>query len=373
MAQATSKVVKQLTKRIKSVHGWAKTVGVLYIMASIAMLLLSCLSVVRVNGKDVLGVRALFTSINAEEKVMAACLIGYIVMLLIALVNFIAMLKHTRGVFASSWNSKKGEDVINQNAKSMENMGKLYSRLLSTLMTFNFVFLWVLSAGDNVASLNLIGIVMFAAGLAFHFLCGLFSAKVTRFERTYRQAPPLIEEVKREHGIWMFVNRNLFQILILVALMWIFCRFAYLGDALAQVLNLGDKSLLSNTNLTVQLIIELCIGILLFCLIGRSLSIVEFNFEGMDGHGIKNYRVFTIITFIFAVAHVVWQLAIMQPATLPLNAIAFTLITVVGVLLDTIIAPRSKDLMAKWTKLRFTRYDIMSSPSATRDVDALEE
>lgn len=374
MAQATSKVVKQLTKRIKSVHRWARTVGVLYIIASIGLLLLSCLSVVRVNGADVLGVRGLFASFTSADWVMTACLIGYIVMMVVALINFIALLKHSKGVFASSWSGAKGENVINRNAESMEVMGKIYSRLLSTLMAFNFVFLWVLSVGGNPASLNYIGIIMIAAGLLFHFLCGLFSAKVTRFERTYRQAPPLIEEVKRDQNIWIFVYRNFFQLLILIALMCLFCRFAYMGEALVQILNLKDKSILNNTNLLVELIVELCIGILLICLICRSFSIVEFNFEGMEGRGMKNYRVFTIITFIFAIIYVVWQLAVMQPASLPLNSIAFTLITVVGVLLDTIIAPRSKDLMAKWTKLRFTRYDIMSSPNnATRDVEALEE
>ena len=379
MAKTTSKVT---SKVIKAVHRKAKFVGILYLLAMIVVVAFSCLTLLTAkDGSFESGVLGFYKPFVAAFKskegfsfsvAMLSALL-YILALVIILIilfksfSYLKILfkkgKLAGGVYRSGYNVYAEPETrsINDNREAMEDIGRSFSAVFTISLVFHF-FIYLLCGAADVA---LLGYVAFGVGLFFHFICGVVGAKVSIFQREtsdmryfyhYRfgkeqrnvaqrsgvsvsEASRLFER-KRELSVSLFFWRNLFQIIFIGILMYALGKYSVISEKFAELLTFDFS------NLDVMALLPMVLQLLLFAwltvMTAHALNITEYNRQGMDGSGMKNYRIFAVFFFVTAVGLLVLNIVQGQTGTI-VNEIIALIVVLAGFIFDNIIRPKERD------------------------------
>ena len=313
-----------LKKRVRAVQGKAKLAGLLYLLGTVALAAVAAL-VVFVRGayisptegelmmfKSVIdeatflvmgdgtvgGVKAVLQ--DAELLMRAVVLLIYAVMLLVAVINVFRCLGKLGWLFKRRASYSNG---FNRNAYAMDDMSKRYSSSLAAIIVCNLLIFAL--GGVGFTQLGYFAII---GGVVLHLLAGLVEGKVTLFTTGEK-----MEEEEREHGLFVFFVRNILQLAVLAGIFLFFVCNPFevnkstsanttntvLGSVLLEVLDLAvvqrDFGALMNMQLLVPFAVEVFVWISLIVLIKHATAATEFNRDGLDGTGMKNFAAFAFI------------------------------------------------------------------------------
>lgn len=297
----------QLRKRVKAVQGKAKFAGVLYLLGTIALAALVALFPVLEGGQTEITLSAIkfykplqelfsggfagLKSLTVDQMVSAAIALLYALMLLGMAINVLRSIAKLGWLFKRRASYTNG---FNRNMYAMDDMGKRFSGTLGAMVIFN-VFIYLL-LGESV-KITTFGYIMLGGGLAWHLLVGALGGTVTVFTMGDH-----IEEEEREHGIFVYVIRNVLQLVATAAILFFLVPQSVLMTKIEETLQLlvVDKAGFSALELKdlVPAGVELVAWICLCVMIKHATASTEFNRDCMDGAGMRNFTVFSFFTFL---------------------------------------------------------------------------
>lgn len=297
----------QLRKRVKAVQGKAKFAGVLYLLGTIALAALVALFPVLEGGQTEITLSAIkfykplqelfsggfagLKSLTVDQMVSAAIALLYALMLLGMAINVLRSIAKLGWLFKRRASYTNG---FNRNMYAMDDMGKRFSGTLGAMVIFN-VFIYLL-LGEGV-KITTFGYIMLGGGLAWHLLVGALGGTVTVFTMGDH-----IEEEEREHGIFVYVIRNVLQLVATAAILFFLVPQSVLMTKIEETLQLlvVDKAGFSALKLKdlVPAGVELVAWICLCVMIKHATASTEFNRDCMDGAGMRNFTVFSFFTFL---------------------------------------------------------------------------
>ena len=301
---AKARRLAALRKRITKVQGKAKFVGVLYLLATIAFLAFACLPVFTLDGTQEGWLYVLtfwkpfevlqdLTALNAKTALAMMVSGTYILMVLVALINVFRAFSKLGWLFKKKPSKQNGH---NRNAYAMEDLGKIFSSTFFTVVFFNFGLYVVLHR--TAISFNIPNIICIAAvGLIIHFVCGHIGGNVSLF---VADGDTLTEE-KRECGRVAPIIRNVLQIAAVVAIGYMVVLTCNVGGWAEKILAYSVEEIFAQP---IGLIACGLLGFALFSytvLLKHATNITEFDSEGTEASGMKNFRVFTFFIFLMAI------------------------------------------------------------------------
>ncbi len=278
-------------KRIKKVQSKAKFAGWLYLLGTIAMAVLACLSVVQVEGHqywaEKLSIGNFLQPIKSLKdggfSVDLIVSVLYLFVLLAVIINVLKCLGKLSRL------TKRSAVKLNRNRDAMERMGKIFSGSFAVVIIFHFL-VFVLLKG---VKLNMFGYIALAVGVFIHLLAGIVEGKVGKFDN---QAS--IEEHKRETGLFVYFVRNFLQIAAVVGILYFFVKGSTIATHVPALLKGDMAALTGDIMVLVSFALQVVAVISIMVLIKHATATTEFNFWGIEGPGMKNYRVFSFFTFI---------------------------------------------------------------------------
>ena len=313
-----------LKKRIRAVQSRAKFAGLLYLLGTVALAAVAAL-VVFVRGAYISpkeGELMMFKSVidealflvkgdgsaggfkavlkDAELLMRAVVLLVYVVMLLVVVINVFRCLGKLGWLFKRRASYSNG---FNRNAYAMDDISKRYSSSLAAIIVCNLLIF----ALDGIGFTQF-GYFAIIGGVVLHLLAGLVEGKVTLFTTGEK-----MEEEEREHGLFVFFLRNILQLAVLAGIFLFFVCNPFevnkstsanatntvLAKLLLEVLDLAvvqrSFGALMNMKLLVPLAVELLVWLSLIVLIKHATAATEFNRDGLDGAGMKNFAIFAFI------------------------------------------------------------------------------
>lgn len=287
-----------LRKRVRKVHSKAGFAGTLYLLGALALAVLAFLPALNIGGEDLwvltfyLPVQdALGGTIDWIDVITAAL---YLWILLVVVINFF------RCFSKLGWLTRRSSRYVNgynRNMRAMEDMGKRFSGSLAAIVNLSLL-IYVLQPNASSVAITNNAYVTLAAGLAIHFLAGLIAGKVSWFDVHGNGGN--VEEVKRECGIFVYFFRNLAQFAAVAGILYFFLPQCTLGATIESWLGgvnpLEGDLVTTLVPVALQALIVLC----MLVLIKHATAATEFNRLGMEGKGMKNYRVFSFFVFLLA-------------------------------------------------------------------------
>lgn len=350
-----------LKHRVGVIHGRAKFVGVLYFLGVVGLAAAAILSTM-IDGTVLAGVvefpafnlpvatfyapiLTLFENLSAltsEIILDAAVSVLYAVLLLTLVINVFKALSKLGWLFKRRASYTNG---FNRNMYAMDDLAKCFSSSFGALIIL-YIQMWLLTAtAETTVTVNMMGYIVLAAGLAIHLLCGVVGGTVTLFTTA-----DTMEEEPREFGVFVFFVRNLVQIAATAAIVYFLVpqsglRVA-LNDVIYNVVGMSNTAwLMENIMSLIPVAVELLAWICITVLIKHSISDTEYNRDCLDGAGMKNFTVFSLFTSLFAVALIVLPMLQMGTALTEEKMLAVIIVAAVAFaafLLDCIVKPRHR-------------------------------
>ena len=292
-----------LRKRVKKVHAKAKFVGVFYLLGALALTGIACMPMMQIGGEDFWALnfwkpfKNLFNDARSWHALIVSALYG--------LALFVSLINIFRCFGKLGWLTKRSSRYVNgfnRNMRAMEKMGKVFSGTFATIINA-FLLIYMLEsyawAGLQIVELTLWAYVFFATGVFIHFLCGLIGGTVSYFN--VGGGTGEVTEEKRSCGLFVYFFRNLVQLAATAAIVWLFMKKCVLGVFID--LALVPANPFTGMDLVKQILpvaLQAVILLCLFVLVKHATSSTEFNRLGIEGAGMKNYRVFSFILFLAA-------------------------------------------------------------------------
>ncbi len=327
--------------RIRKAHGAAKFVGILYLLGALAMMAFACLPVFKISGEQLWvmnfwkPVKNLFDSATRSYYDLLICVL-YAFILLTAVINFFKCFSHVS--WLSSKKSLKYVNGYNLNMEAMDEIGKCFSGSLAAFIIF-YVLIYLLSPVDSVA-FTLWTYVALGVAFFIHFLGGIIGGKISYFEES-SDGYERVEE-KRSCGMFVYVFRNLVQIGAIAGILWFFIGACNFYDVATTALKFENPFTGNLIETVLPFALEVLILVFLMVQIKHATATTEFNRLGIEGSGMKNFRVFSFFTFlaaggIFAIDYFVVKTQPVSYTFVIIAGIAF-----VAFLIDCIFKSRPK-------------------------------
>ena len=397
MGRSASK--NKTVKRVGSVHRRAKSVGVFYFIGTLLLTVLSCVTFLTAPhfGKEIGFSTGIFNiSTGSVSQFWAPLMAGgisvyfiaavlYIILLLTMVINLIRCFPIMKTLFKK--NSKKSRPAnpmvelarINKKKTSMEALGKVFSGSFATMICINFLIYLIVP----FVKIEIFAVIAVGVGVFFHMLCGVLGAKVTGFYSDNRcccghhhympmpmnypiydprmlsqdadmygqpQVVGTLKQEKREYSIWIFFFRNLFQLLSVFGLIIAINNVTTLHIDLAHILNDADIIASFSADVVegyavnyIMVAVEALMLLCLFMLIKHATSTTEFNFQGMDGVGMKRFRVFSVLTLLMGTVFMVLQMIGGAAMDVWIPIALIVVVAFLGMVVDCIIHPKDRD------------------------------
>ncbi len=331
-----------LRKRVKKVHSKAKFVGMLYLLGALAMAAFACLPTLNIGGTElwVLNFWQPFKNIlSAERDILAiAVAVLYAFVLLTGVINFFKSLGKL------SWLTKRTSRYVNgynRNMRAMDDMGKIFSGSFAAIINFHLL-IYILQPADTQIKLTMYAYAMLAAGLLIHFLAGVIGGKVSFFNIGGPNGN--VEEEKRTCGTFVYFFRNLIQVAATGAIIYFFVPVCTLNQTVATLLAKGNPFSGDIMKTVLPVALQVLLVLWIFVLVKHSTASTEFNRFGIEGAGMKNYRVFSFFTVLTAGgAFALEYLATKAFAGVALKYLIIAGIAFVAFLVDCIFKSKPKD------------------------------
>lgn len=322
-------------KRVRKVQGKARRIGFWYVLGTIALLALVALFPVVMVSDVTLGATTFYTPfLNMQEgldiPMLAAC-VSYGLLLLVLVVN---ALKSIVRFFALLKNNSRTPKTYNKTASVLQKVAKGFSSSFAAAIILTLQAL--LLQDPTVCQINVMNAyIILGVGAFVHFFAGIRGGKVSRFRRN---ETGMIEEETRVYGRFVYFLRNLVQFAVTGAIVYYLVTCNQIYTILGVLNQEGGMDMNALIPAALQLVTFLCTWVL----IKHTTAATEFNLHGIDGRGMKNFRVFAFFTFVLGAALAAWgYISTQQLATeyVIIAAAAF-----VGFLFDCIVKSKSKDV-----------------------------
>ena len=287
-----------LKNRIVKTRGRAKWVGIVYLIASFFVLIAACFPMMKSDYVKVglatvwreftlSSFKSMSTAVNIIPFLLALLYIG---MLILLLVMFIRAMWGIGGLFKRKANKKYG---FNLNVNAMQGMGKVFSDMFAVVLGVYFV-IFVLSGSGKPTPFFY---VFIALCLSVHFLCGIRGGKASYFD--VDENGQMVERRRLVGRIAPFC-RNFVQFVGVFAMMYLFLRTSRIHECIEAMLkkDVWVNHFLKNVVSFASLLLQFVTGISLLVLLKHATGTAEFDMEGTQASGMKNYRVFAFFIFL---------------------------------------------------------------------------
>lgn len=291
-----------LKQRIAKTHGRVKFVGIMYLLATLAVSVLACLPLLKTNaGLAVLGAAdfwKVFQNLSenafdtAAERVLIFNSVLYGIMLFGLLINVLRSFSKLKWLF-----KKKGSKTynFNRNAYAMEDLGKLFSGSFALILIIHTIVYVVCGTMDvQIMLYVLLGVALFV-----HFFCGLIGAKTSYFDTD--QYGGLYEKRRAVGRIAPFI-RNVLQLVATFAMLYFYLGVNNIHTLIEPLMQENAWANFIEPNLTAFAAVALQILTLLWLmvLLKHATATTEFSPEGTEAMGMKNFRIFSFFTLLTA-------------------------------------------------------------------------
>lgn len=337
-----------LKRRVKLVQRKAILAGLLYLTGTLVLLALSCVfpMVLGTGFSDgsllpiLTFYKPIFELIEGDLKNWT---VELVINALVATMFMITVLIKFIGFAASctklGWLFKRRASYANGFNRNMYAMDYMANRYASSFGGFTCITLITYLLVDG-AKLSTFAFLTFAVGLLFHFVAGIIGGTVTVFT-----SGDHIEEEEREHGIAVYVVRNIIQLAAVAAITFFLAKESVLGEFVLKIL---DMLLISKTAFTQEVIMEmiypateLLLWVCILVLITHATAETEFNRDCMAGVGMRNFAIFSMFAFLLSVGLVALPFAGMglagAEAVLNKSILIVAAIALVAFILDLIV------------------------------------
>lgn len=296
-----SKDARQMKRRIRRTRSKAQWVGFFYLIGTLVLALLAGLPTLNVPGIAVMGDNtALWEELDLGANVNTISRVLYAFLLLSLLISVFKIFGQLGWLYKKKASKTYG---LNRNVYAMQNMGKIFSRVFFRIIAINFLIVLLngsyasaltdFAAFDSVLAGNMFitnlpnMLLIVGAGVVFHLVCGWLGGKVSLFN--VEEGLGVVEQ-KRPVGRFASLFRNILQIVVALAIPYLVLKLNVVNTFVDGMLNGGAEiDLLA----VFQLVIVLC----WLVLIKHATNTTEFNRDGADGRGMKNFTLFIFFTF----------------------------------------------------------------------------
>ncbi len=328
-----------LRKRIARNRSRAKFVGILYLLASIALAATVCLFPLLKHELAALEVMEFWKifkpatfngfSLSNTDLLYNLAVNGlYALMLLGLIINVLRSLGKLGWLFKKSANKSYG---FNRNVYAMEDLGSIFSGSYAVmLVTYFLIAVICKDYGGNTYEIDEIMLLaVLGGGIFIHLFCGIVGAKTRYYDFNNGE----IVEQNRVVGRFAPFFRNLLQLASVFALMYFFLEVTTINVTLPKLLEKGGaaafvKDIPALIEFAAQVVILLC----LFVLAKHATATTEYNFDGVHGSGMKNFRVFSFFIFLLAGGAAAYKYLMVKPAVIDKN-----LLIVAGIAFGTFV------------------------------------
>lgn len=335
-----------INKRVKKVHSKAKFVGTLYFLGALALAALACLGVVAIDGTKlwVVDFWKPYANLFNEQRNIFDVIVAtlYLFVVLSVVINFLRAFGKLGDLLRKN-HKKVGR--IKQNMQAMDDMGKLFSGSFAAILIFHFLIyiiqpLAVDATRPNVELLMPMGYATLGVGLVIHFLAGLIHGTVSNFQ-VGGQVANVVEE-KRECGLFVYFFRNLVQVAAVAGILFFFTQCCNFNATISALLS--GQNPIAGADVMKELIplaLQVLTVIWILVLIKHATAPTEFNLYGMQGSGMKNFRVFSFFVVLTAGGAFALDYLNYQP-DFPVDNLIVAGIALVAFLADCIFKTRVK-------------------------------
>ncbi len=339
----------QLKKKVKSNRSRTKFVGLILLLATIALpvavAILPMLTGAAVSLKIVDFWKA-FKSVSFKTnegltEFVVATLYG--LMLLGLILNVFRSLGKLKDL-----HKKKGTktDGFNHSGYAMNAMAKIFSgSFLVTLVTYFLINL--LCKDAKVEGYWLV--IVLGAGILVHLFAGVVGGKISYFDF---EGDQLVEQ-KREVGRFAPFFRNFLQLAAVFGIMFFLLRANAKSALISQFVSRDVADLFKGDIKTlIVALLQAAAVLCVFVLAKHATGISEYSIDGAHGAGMKTYRVFSFFLFLLAGATVACKYFLLKETKLDVNVIIVAAIALVMFVVELLMRkmPRLPGQVAKKEK-----------------------
>ncbi len=296
-----------LRKRIARNRGRAKFIGFLYLLATMALtaavvwfplLTHDMVSLEITKFWEIFKPATLKTlRLSNTDLLYQVVVTGlYALMLFGLVINALRALGKLGWLFKKSANKSYG---FNRNVYAMEDLGKIFSGSY-VLVFFTYFLIAIMCKNWNGTSCQIDKfkfLAVLGGGIFAHFFCGIVGAKV----RYYDFDQQGIVEATRVVGRFAPFFRNLLQLACVGALMYFYLKITTLNTIIPNLLSKsGLEAFIKDMPGLIDAAAQVALILCLFVLAKHATATTEYNFDGVHGSGMKNFRVFAFFTFLIA-------------------------------------------------------------------------
>lgn len=346
--------ITAMRKKVKKAHKKNRSVGLLYLIGTLALIVLAflpCLKIKFADGGQTLSIltfyKALLLAFEGNFVALFVFLL-YLVMAIILLVEFFRIFSQFR---RAAKKNERNVNACNRNLSAMEKMGDMFSFVFTSVVIIYFlIYIITPTTGDIMIErgaevFDLWGYIFLAIGLLVHFVAGAIGGTSTLFI-----VGVSVEERKRTDNIMVFVLRNLIQVAATAAIFYFVTPILTIHNFLATFDLAG---LTSNMDQLIGLVLQIVAIVMMIFLLKNAMSTIEYNLMGMEAVGIQRTAVFALLTGIVCVgAFVLDKNWTVTPAEMILNYLLAAIAGIVCFVLNLIVYPREKKEKAPEAPIR---------------------
>lgn len=323
-----------MKQRIAKMQRKAKAFGLLYLLATIALTALACLPLIVFTDETIgvkLGVMEFWTvftqlgeGIQGKELLLAVAVI-YGLMLLILVINLL------RSVFKLGWLFKRKASRLygfNRNMYAMDEMGRRFSSSFAAIVVAHLLIM-LLFAGGVVQPM---AYAVLGVGVFFHFACGIPAGNVSLFNTDNG-----VSEQRRELGNFSPFVRNLFQLVIVAAVAYLFVGVAQIRSTIDLLLaENGVADLMADPMALIIPALHLVILLILVGMIYYATGTIEFDPEGAEAAGRKRFLALSVLLLLCAGGAFVYAQFVAQTGA-EQNVILLAVVALVAVIVELVL------------------------------------
>lgn len=291
-----------LRKRIAKNRSRAIFVGVIYLLATIALAAAVCLPMIAAEtaagGVTEFWKAFLPKNLKAIDFRSGADVLKLINVVFYALTLLSLLISVLRGLGKLGWLFKRKASKtygFNRNRFAMETLGRIYSGCLALVINVNF-FAFALCPNAEIKNLLLI---VLGAGIFIALFCNILGAKVSYFD--IEDGGQIVEQVRPVGRMAPFI-RNLLQLCAAFGAAYLFLRANTLDTYLSPMLAKGAMKdyVLPELIAYIPMALQIFSMLFIMALIKHSTGTAEYSHDGANGAGMKTYRVVAFFLFLTA-------------------------------------------------------------------------
>lgn len=285
-------------ERIAKMHSRASTIGLIY--AAVLLFISVCALFPLIEAEyaypGILYFWKPFTLQNMKDIQTGENLMPFINSVFYTSLLVILVWNLVKGGIRVGWllNKKQSKAYgFNRSVYAMHDLGNAFSDAFFAIIGFHFLI--CLLCGQ--VTFKPLVFVVLAVGVATHFLCGHHGGKASYFE--VNEEGEAVEHKRLFDRFAPFI-RNLLQIVATFVMMYFFVEVCNVGACIRPFYdNHGVKEFLLDGFLAyASLILQTMTAVSLMVLLRHAVGIAEYDIEGPNATGMKNYRVFVFFVML---------------------------------------------------------------------------